>query len=85
METSVQKYILSENVLSDNLLILPSKGFIFKGGIIAIVQEFTVASAWVDRMTEKRFRSKTALFKYLDKHYPDFGNTCDLSDTILYN
>lgn len=65
-------YILQENVLTDNELLIPNKGKIFKGGYIAIIKEYTFASAWSDKEHIKRFRTKTSLFKYLEKNYPNF-------------
>ena len=32
--------IIQENVLTDNILILPDNGKIFKGGYIAIIKEY---------------------------------------------
>lgn len=77
------EFILQENVLSDNILEIPTKGYIFKGGYIAIVREFTFANEWCDKeLPNKRFRSKDRLYKYLNKKYPhvqyeyDFCGTC---------
>jgi hypothetical protein len=67
------QFILKENVLTDNILSIPSKGKIFKGGYIAIIQEYVFANAWSDRpLVSKKFRSQNSLQKYLDKFYPDF-------------
>jgi len=70
----------TENVLTDNILILPNKGKIFKGGYIAIIKENRFKNAWADEESIKRFRNKERLFKYLNKHYPqvdiDFEQTC---------
>lgn len=63
--------ILKENVLSDNILILPEQGKIFKGGYIAIVKEYTYLNAWSDELSIKKFRKNTALNKYLLKKYPN--------------
>ena len=71
-------FVLKENVLTDNLLILADEGKIFKGGYIAILKEYTFQNSWNDRETVKRFRSKDSLFKYLDKNYSDI-------DLELYN
>lgn len=77
------EFILQENVLTDNLLILPEKGKIFKGGYIAIIKEYTFANAWSDRETVKRFRSKDRLYSYLDKNYPETSVEYDFSNTSL--
>lgn len=74
------QYVLQENVLTDNVLIVPSKGKIFKGGYIAIVKENVFLNAWQDVETVKRFKSKNRLLKYLIKNYPenelDFIGSC---------
>jgi hypothetical protein len=76
----ITEFILKENVLTDNILRLPNKGKIFKGGYIAIITENIFLNAWSDREVQKRFRSKERLIDYLDKNYPDndidFGGTC---------
>lgn len=75
-------YLLRENVLTDNVLLVPSKGKIFKGGYIATIKENTFQNAWQDKETVKRFRSVNSLNKYLDKHYKeeeldlDFYGSC---------
>jgi hypothetical protein len=65
-------YILKENVLSDNLLMLPDENKVFKGGYIAIMKEYTFLNAWNDRENIKRFRSEKQLNSYLKKNYPNF-------------
>lgn len=74
-------YVLNERVVSDDTLSIPEKGKIFKGGYVAIVQEYTFANAWCDKpLKPLQFRSKGRLLKYLSKHYPefeaDFDGTC---------
>lgn len=77
-----KEFILQENVLTDNILTIPSKGKIFKGGYIAIIKEYEFLNSWQDKEIVKRFRSKESLNKYLTKHYPqaefyiDFEGTC---------
>ena len=68
----MQSYILKENVLTDNILMLPDEGKVFKGGYIALLEEYKYANAWSDKGSIKRFRSQEALDKYLNKHYPEF-------------
>ncbi len=77
-DMTTSEYLLKENVLTDNLLIVPPKGYVFKGGYIAKVKEYTYQSAWSDKEQVKRFRSKDVLFKYIDKHYPEFQYTYDI-------
>ncbi len=76
----VKEFILKENVLTDNILKIPEKGKVFKGGYIALIKENEYQNAWSDRETIKRFRNIDRLNKYLDKHYPqveiDFEGTC---------
>lgn len=68
----MQTYTLKENVLTDNLLIMPDENKVFKGGYIAILKEYTFQNAWSDRESIKRFRSEKELQKYLNKNYPEF-------------
>ena len=79
-ETMALEFLLRENVLTDNILAIPSKGKIFKGGYIAIIKEYRFKNAWADEESIKRFRSVERLNTYLDKKYPeaeiDFEGTC---------
>lgn len=67
----METYILRENVLSDNVLSIASKGKIFKGGYIAIIKEYTYQNAWCDKETIKRFSKRETLETYLNKYYPE--------------
>ncbi len=76
-----KEFILRENVLTDNILVIPNKGKIFKGGYIALIKENRFKNAWADEESIKRFRSKDRLIAYLDKQYTDvdwidFEGTC---------
>jgi len=75
-----KEIILRENVLTDNILLIPNKGKIFKGGYIAIIKENRFKNAWADEESVKRFRNMERLISYLDKQYPqaeiDFEGTC---------
>ncbi len=64
--------ILRENVLSDNTLILPDNGKIFKGGYIAIIKEYVYLNAWSDELKVKKFKKNNSLTKYLSKNYPNY-------------
>jgi hypothetical protein len=66
----MQNYILQENVLTDNILMLCDQNEIFKGQYVAILKEYSYANPWSDRETIKRFRKRETLFKYLNKNYP---------------
>ena len=68
----MQTFILKENVLTDDLLHLADEGKIFKGGYIAIVQEYSFQNAWSDKETVKRFRKEEQLKKYIGTKYPEF-------------
>ena len=52
-----KEIFLSENVLTDNILMIPEKGKIFKGGYIAIIKEYKFQNSWSDKEVIKRFRS----------------------------
>jgi len=67
-----QEFILRENVLTDNVLLLADEGKVFKGGYIAIIKEYTYQNSWSDKLGVKRFRNKERLNNYLNKNYPDF-------------
>lgn len=75
-----KEIFLKENVLTDNILIIPKKGKRFKGGYIAIIKEYVFETAWSDKQIIKRFRSLVKLNSYLAKNYPqaevDFEGTC---------
>ena len=76
-----KEFILKENVLTDNVLMIAEKGKIFKGGYIAIIKENHFLNAWQDKETITRFKNKNTLNAYLDKNYPqvdyiDFEGTC---------
>lgn len=76
------EFILRENVLSNNVLIVPNKDLIFKGGYIAVIKEYVYQSEWSDREIIKRFRNIDRLNKYLDKQYPEV-DWIDLQGTCL--
>ena len=79
----MNSYLLRENVLTDNVLLVSDKGKVFKGGYIAIVKENTFQNAWQDKESIKRFRNKTSLYKYLDKNYKEVVEEFDFYDTCL--
>ena len=66
-----REFILRENVLTDNILILPSEGKVFKGGYIAYIKEYKYLNAWEDSEQIKRFRNEDRLNYYLEKHYKE--------------
>jgi len=76
------EFILRENVLSNNVLIVPNKDLIFKGGYIAVIKEYVYQSEWSDREIIKRFRNIDRLNSYLDKQYPEV-DWIDLQGTCL--
>ena len=66
-----KEILLKENVLTDNVLAIPDKGKIFKGGYIAIIKEYEFLNSWQDKEIIKRFRSVNRLQSYLNKVYPE--------------
>jgi hypothetical protein len=66
----MQNYILQENVLTDNILMLCDQNEIFNGQYVAIIKEYSYATPWTDKETIKRFRKRETLYKYLNKNYP---------------
>ena len=73
------QFILRENVLTDNILLLSDEGKVFKGNYIAIIKEYAFANAWNDyELPNKKFRSKDSLLRYIKRNYKDF----DLIDLI---
>lgn len=75
-----REFFLQENVLTDNILILPEKGRKFEGGYIAMIKEYVFQTAWTDREIVKMFKKKKELISYLGTQYPevelDFAGTC---------
>lgn len=68
----METYLLKENVLSDDVLLLADDGKNFKGGYFAIVKFFTYASAWSDKEHIKKFRSQKSLEQFLKRNYKNF-------------
>jgi hypothetical protein len=68
----MKTFILKENVLTDNLLLLPESGKVFKGNYIGIIHEYTFQSAWSDKLSIKKFRCEKRLNAYLIENYPEF-------------
>jgi hypothetical protein len=54
----METYILKENVLTDDLLMIPSKNEVFKGKYIAIIKQYDFLNSWNDKLTVKKFRSE---------------------------
>jgi hypothetical protein len=67
----MNQFILRENVLTDNVLLITDKGKVFKGNYIAILKEYKYLNAWNDKETILKFRSEKSLLKYLGKNYND--------------
>jgi hypothetical protein len=79
----MQQFILQENVLTDNVLTIADKGKMFKGGYIGYIQEFTFLNEWNDKEKVVKFKKVEPLRKYLNKRYPEFQYTYELTETIL--
>ena len=69
----METYILKENVLTDDLLLIASENKVFKGGYIAKIRQYAYQNAWSDKETTLNFRKRNSLDKYLRKHYPNFN------------
>jgi hypothetical protein len=67
----MNQFILRENVLTDNVLLIADKGKVFKGNYIAILKEYKYQNAWNDKKTILKFRSEKSLLNYLSKNYND--------------
>jgi len=76
-----REFFLKENVLTDNILLVPNKGKIFKGGYIGIVKEYKYQNQWSDKEIIKKFRNANRLNDYIFKNYPDVE--IDFTDTCL--
>lgn len=70
------RFILQENALTNNTLLIANVGYVFKGGYVAVIREYFYANEWSDREVVKKFRTLENLNKYLDKKYPNFN--CEL-------
>ena len=68
----METYILKENVLTDDLLIIASENKVFKGNYIAIIKQYDYLNSWNDKLTIKKFRSQKRLENHITKKYPDF-------------
>jgi len=69
----MKTYILNERVLTDDTLEVADEGKFFKGGYIAIVQQYEFENEWSDRARKPiRFRSEKRLANFLAKNYPKF-------------
>lgn len=75
------EFILKENVLTDDVLIIAEKNKVFKYGVIAYIKQYTFQNAWTDKETIHKFKSKNSLLKFLDKTYKD--SEIDLTDTCI--
>ena len=67
----MNQFILRENALTDNVLLIADKGKVFKGNYIAILKEYKYLNAWNDKETILKFRSEKSLLNYLGKNYND--------------
>ena len=68
----MQTYLLKENTLSDDVLLLADDGKIFAGGYFAIVEFFTYANEWSDKKHIQKFRSQKSLEQFLKRNYKGF-------------
>ena len=68
----MRTFVLSENVLTDNLLITTDKNNLFENNYIAMVKEYFYATSRSDKEKITYFKSENSLYKFLEKHYPNF-------------
>ena len=68
----METYLLKENVLTDDILLIADEGKVFKGGYIAIVECHTFANEWSDKKHIIKFRNENRLNSFLKKNYPEF-------------
>jgi hypothetical protein len=68
----MNQFILRENTLTDDVLLLADDGKVFKGNFIALLKEHTYENSWSDRIKIRKFRSKETLLRYIEKKYPEF-------------
>ena len=68
----METYLLKENVLTDDVLLLADEGKIFKGGYFAIVEYYTYQNEWSDKKHIAKFRSQKRLEQFIAKNYKDF-------------
>jgi hypothetical protein len=67
----METYILRQNVVSYNVLLLANENELFKGHYVAIVKEYTYATPWSDKEHVKRFKKRETLFKFMNRYYPE--------------
>jgi hypothetical protein len=74
----MKQFILKERVLNDDTLFMPEEEMIFKGGYIGIIKEYSYQNDWSDSLRVRKFKSKKALLKHIEKTYPEFEFTCEV-------
>jgi len=67
----MQTFILRNNVLTDNTLLISDIGKVFKGRYKAILKEYSFLNEWNDKESIRRFRKIESLQKYLAKNYTE--------------
>lgn len=69
----METHTIREGVLNDDLLhIITDDSKVFKGGYKAVIEYYTYANEWSDRVNFKRFRSLDRLHEYLDRNYKGY-------------
>jgi hypothetical protein len=76
------EFFLRENVLTDNVLLIADKGYLFKGNVKAIIKEYYFLNEWNDKEEIKKFKTLNSLNKYLNKFYPEI-DFIDITGTSL--
>lgn len=68
----MRKIVLKEGTLNDDELFIVEEGYKFKGGYIAIIEQYEYASVWHNNRIVRRFKSFKTLNAFLEKNYKDF-------------
>lgn len=77
------EFLLKENVLTDDILVVAEKGKRFKGNFVAVLKMNHYLNPWQDKETIKKFRNKNRLDSFLRKKYPEVVDEYDFSGTCL--
>lgn len=64
-------FILRERALNDDTLHVADTGKVFSGNLVAILESYTFANEWSDKLHRKGFKSIESMHKYLTKNYTE--------------
>ncbi len=80
----IQTFIIAERALNDDTLHLSSLNRVFKGGYVAVLEQYTYANEWSDHQQIKSFRKLDSLYKYLNKYYPNLEKDLGAPLEMIY-